>query len=326
MTEPGGHILALDAGGTWLRLALAAPGGELAEARRYKACEHESIGHAIRAYLDEVRAEMPGTVSLCTAARQAGDEWIFTNANKWRIAPERLRAELGCAALYMLNDFAANAYGLAGGAAATPVREGAAPPGALRCVMGPGTGLGLAYFETGGAVRETFGGHMLIAAATPEQAALIASRAAKAGGKTMVPEYYLSGAGLVNLYQDVCERENAAARAGSPDELLRLARDGNAQALCAVRLFHEFFGLFAHNACVTAHAFGGVYLCGGVLEALIAAGLWEAPRFLQAMALNMVPPVRAALEVVPVYIVDDPLIGLRGAAAFAAQGAERGAA
>ncbi len=326
MTERGGHILALDAGGTWLRLALAR-GGELGEARRYRACDHESIGHAIKAYLDEVQAELPGTVSLCTAARQTGDEWVFTNANKWRIVPERLRAGLGCTALYMLNDFAANAYGLAGGAAAaTPVREGGAAPEALRCVMGPGTGLGLAYFETDGTVRETFGGHMLLAAATPEQAALIARRAAKTGGRTMVPEYYLSGAGLVNLYQDVCEQAREEARAGSPDELLQLAAGEDAAARRAVALFHEFFGQFAHNACVSAHAFGGVYLCGGVLEALIAAGLWDAPRFLQAMALNMVPPVRAALEAAPVYIVDDPLIGLRGAAAFAAQGAERGAA
>jgi glucokinase len=162
-------------------------------------------------------------------------------------------------------------------------------------------------------VQETFGGHMLAAALTDEQFQIIKHVRELRGNKgDVVPEDLASGRALPNLYQAVCLLNRQRPQALSADEILaNAAKDMPRQAL---RLFHEFLGLFAHNVAVTANAFDGIYLDGGVIQRIFAAGLFNRESFGKFFAPAMVPVVKAALESTPVWLVRDPFVALRGLA------------
>ena len=83
-------------------------------------------------------------------------------------------------------------------------------------------------------------------------------------------------------------------------------------AAAALRLFHEFLGLFAHNALVTGHAFGGVYLDGGLTQHLAAQGAFDRETFLAYMTLQAAEVVQDKIDSTPVFIINDPFVALQG--------------
>jgi len=180
--------------------------------------------------------------------------------------------------------------------------------------LGPGTGLGLAYVipvaRGGWHVQETFGGHMVAASLNDEQAAIIATL--RADGHAVVYEDLASGRGLPALYRAVCKAAKTKPIYGDTAEIFENAKDKHVRT--TLRLFHEFLGLFAHNAAVTGHAFGGLYLDGGVIQKIYEGGLFDSDAFVRGLIPECVPVVKKALQDVPVYLVNDPFIALRGLA------------
>jgi glucokinase len=287
--------------------------------------EYEGIMPALADYCKKHGTAAKGEILMAVAANpDANGIWKFGNLNKWKISPARM-AEHGWAVSLIVNDFAASARGaleLTGDQRIT-LRPGKDQPGEARAILGPGTGLGLAYMIPlpggGWHIHRTKGGHMLVASLTDEQHKVINLTAKLRGNNYVpVPEDAVSGRGLPYLYKAVCQMNGRAPKFSGERVWEQARSDEDARA--TMRLFHEFLGLFVHNAVVTASAWGGVYLDGGVFNRLRESNLFDLETFEKYMAIGVVPVVREMLENVPVYAVNDPYVALRGLAAAYREG------
>ncbi|MCF8496227.1 MAG: glucokinase [Alphaproteobacteria bacterium] len=311
-------IVLADIGGTYARFALEQE-GELTSVRKYVAADYASLEEALGAYCGEIDRPSGGTLSIATAAVREDNVWRFSNKNQWIIDPETLKRS-GWEISRILNDFEAALLSLAhlppsGLVALNPGADTEHSSLLPRCLTGPGTGLGLGYLIPlpGGGfhAQRTHGGHMLLAALTPEQKEIAETVQRLRPDKTIpVFEHVVSGPGLMNLYRAVCALKKYKEIAQSPAEILE--DNGSPAAEVTLRLFHEFFGLFAHTAVVTGHAYGGLYLTGGILERLVEKNLFDFTLFKQCFILNNVSPVKKDLESTPIYRVSDPCPALRG--------------
>jgi glucokinase len=255
-------------------------------------------------------------VSLAVAAPVQGRRLTLTNVD-WTVdldtidLPGRL-----------INDLEAAAAGLDGVPDADKrlVVPGTPDPAAPAVVMGVGTGLGVAL-RFGGRPYPGEGGHQLISPRTARQQSLVAFLRAELG---RAPEWEdaLSGPGLGRLLRfarqthapdkavldalDDCESdaERAALVSGNPSD---------PAAADASRLYAELLGVAARNLCLTTLGRGGVYLCGGVAQRMAHA--LDGPDF--ARGFRSPGPVMDAIAEVPVVLLSDPLLHLRGAAALA---------
>lgn len=311
--------IAADIGGTHARFARIAQDGAPADIRQCRAADFPGLEAALEDY-----GAKPGVLLLaCAANRGADGKMRFHNSNPWTIDTAELE-RAGWTVAVNMGDFEASARG----ALALPadglaeLRRGAAPPGpgSPRIVTGPGTGLGLAFLiPLGGGrwhVRKTHGGHMLAACLTAEQAGIADLIKKQRGASLFVPEDAVSGRGFPGLHRAVCAL-HGYGQGPFPDSAEDILRDAAAPAARhALRLFHEFFGLFVHNAAVTGDAYGGLYLDGGMTRRLHEAGLFDFATFEKFMVLPVAEPVRRDLASAPVFLITDPFAALHGLAAL----------
>lgn len=304
-----------DIGGTHGRFACETPEG-LHNIVKIPAATHGNFTDALAAYCDQHGYENKGDLYLAVAAHDDGQgNWRFTNNNPWVIRPAELE-RLGWHVRLIVMDFYASAVG----ALTLPpeslrvVKQGIAS-NLPKAILGPGTGLGLAYAFTlpdgKRHIQDTYGGFMLMAGVTDEHHELIRLIQRFKGPRSVVYcEDIVSGRGLPLLYRAVCERSGRQAVAGSSEILLGMADDVDVQE--TLRLFHEFLGIFAHHVVLTGHAFGGLYLDGGMIHRLCEMSLFNGDRMIDFMDLPGPSVVERDLGRVPVQIVTDPFVALRG--------------
>lgn len=304
-----------DIGGTHARLALDGPAGAGAPTK-YRAADYACFEDALAAYCAAHDLPVGGRVAVGTAAHpDAAGVWRFQNLNEWGIDPQTLRAA-GWEPVAIVNDFVASALGAvtAPDESLLAVRGGALQGAARYAVLGPGTGLGLGFVERIGDlwhVQETLGGHMFGACATDEQYRVSkVVRRLRGGDMMFIHEDVCSGVGLPVLYHALCLCHGQVPQ--FTDAAAIVAHRTDALAAGALRLFHEFLGLFAHNALVTGHAFGGVYLDGGLTQHLVAQGAFDRETFLRFMTLDPAAVVRERIDATPVFVINDPFVALRG--------------
>ncbi len=276
-----------DIGGTYARFAQV-QGGKSEAVRKYVAAEFPDLQSALAQYCRESGLKTGGDLAIATAGYNDASVWKFVNHNKWQINPDDLKAA-GWNIQCILNDFEAATWSLLSlrEDEQTVLKEGKAGSDTL-CLLGPGTGLGLGYLHKSPApfVQKTHGGHMPAAAISAEQWAAI--QELQNTQKTVVVfENLVSGPGLQKL-RDVYDSDKA------------------------LRLFHEFLGLFAANAVVTGHAYGGLYLTGGVLERLIEEDLFDFAGFEKSFCLNAVSSVARDLKATPIIYITEPYPALKG--------------
>ena len=305
--------LVADIGGTNARFALAPlddPGRAMQE-KHWPVKAFGSFAEAAKAYL---RESAPGGGirfgMVAVASPAIGDTIKLTNS-AWQFSLEETRGALGLDALYAVNDFAANSWAIAdvgarrvtflGGPETLPDDQG------TFAVLGPGTGLGVGAIlrgPSGSAVIASEGGHVDFAPVSDEEVEIFAWLRRR--HHRVSYERLLCGPGLLNIYHAIGGDEGVA----SPEQVT----DGKAKdvlAARAIRIFCEVLGSFAGNTALTFGAWGGVYVAGGLLrsmrEELLAGGFRarfdDKGRFGKELAR------------VPTLLVDEPALGLIGAAA-----------
>ena len=302
--------LLTDIGGTHMRIARDAD-GVLTAPEKFAVADFPSLPAILDRYCAVHDLTPGGTVRIATAANPWPDGmWHFTNNETITLDPAAF-TRAGWAVAALTDDFLASAHGI-GDAATATLRAGEVRTDAPSVLLGPGTGLGLAYLVPtpgGRHVQQTFGGHMLATAATAEQRQVLDAIAALRGAAVAVPEDVASGRGLATLQGAV---RDLRGESGQDMTLTQLMQSDAPVAQDTLRLFHEFLGLFAHHAILTLHAFGGLYLDGGVLQALRRHGKFDFAGFVRYLDLDVAPVVRAALAATPIHAVADPYIALRG--------------
>src|SRR6188768_1631948 len=211
--------LVADVGGTHIRFGIAVGGPESSPVnvhcvRRYPVRAHQSISHAAEHY----RSATPGVpaalsrAAVAVAGRVEADNVQLTNSG-WSFSARALSESQRFEHLHVINDFEAVGHAV-GALQAADLR----PIGSQRlqlpmsrgvcAILGVGTGLGVGgVVATGGTftVLATEGGHASFAPTNERSIELLRWLRRKFG--RVSAERVLSGAGLSNVHQALCEAD-----------------------------------------------------------------------------------------------------------------------
>jgi len=266
MTPPA---LIADIGGTNVRFALVGENGEIGDVQVLKVKEFPDPAAAAEAYLAQTSpGEKPHRAAFGVASVVAGDRIDLTN-HPWTFSIKETREKLGLERLQVVNDVLALTLAvphLSSNDLAT-ISQGKAVPDAPIVVVAPGTGLGAAALipSSGGWIPvATEAGHATVAAVTAREAEIVAHLKERFGHVSY--ERIVSGPGLVNVYQTICQLDDVACDPEiDPATVVRMANAGeNSGATETLRVFAALLGTFAGNMALTFCAQGGVFIGGGV--------------------------------------------------------------
>lgn len=315
-------VLTGDIGGTNTRLALADVAinrVRLREVERFQNDGSASLTELLHAFLaDKPR---PQAACLAVAGPTDGQRVRLTNL-AWDIDSVEITSQTGIPRVRLVNDFAAVGHGLGvleeGGYAT--IQAGQPGTNAPRLALGAGTGLGvvLTAWSEVGRYRPiaSEGGHVSFAPTDAQQDRLLAFLRRNFGRVSV--ERILSGAGLSLLYRFCWEETDGAGEAPALDAAAVSAaalQHLDRVAEQALALFCRIFGQTAGDLALVAQSTGGVYLAGGIAPKILPllqhgeflAGFRDKGRF------------AAWMERVPVHVVLDEDVGLKGAALAATQ-------
>lgn len=309
----GQLCLVADIGGTNARFALAAgDSGELLGRQTYATADFADSAELLQRALADFGRPV-AACAIAVAGPVVAGRGALTNGTLEFSTPA-LEQQLGCPAV-LLNDFYAVAASIDDHTAVLPVGAPTEPTSGVRAVVGPGTGLGMAYLVPGtkGAsehwqVMTSEGGNADLApvdALELELLGILQQRFATVSIETLV-----SGRGLVNLYGALCELWGASAEHTSAAEITAAAQAmGDPVSDKCLDLFCAMLGTAAGNFALTVGAQGGVYLAGGVLPKIRETFLASEFR----RRFDERGPLSSYNQQIPVWLVLDPEPGLTGA-------------
>ena len=269
-------LIVADIGGTNGRFAIAAPGNapgqyDLSHLKTYDNDEVDDFASLLGRYLSDLGSLAPSRASLATAGPNDGRRGLLTNRG-WTLDAARLEAEFGLEQVLFVNDFTALACRIP----SLPPGDflpltGATPRETLPvCVMGPGTGLGVALVA--GTVAQpvtiaTEGGHAAFAPGDALELRLL--EYLRQGHEFVDTELILSGAGLSRLHRFLCVEDGVEPTDRTPAQVSAAALQGSDdRCLRAAQLFLSVLGGVAGDLALSHGAIGGVYIGGGVVPRL----------------------------------------------------------
>ncbi len=266
-------LLVADIGGTNARFALAAEDGEpIALQHTLQCTEYPTVNSAIDAYLAQIGRTRVDAICFAAAGPVIHGSVKFTN-NSWILNGDELRSRFNTSDVYLLNDWEAIAYSLP--ALGKEDRLGIGGDWSIPhsdeltfAAIGPGTGLGV----TGVSVHSgqpyaivSEGGHTSFAPKTILQLDLLKILLDRFG--RVSNERVLSGPGLVNIYQALCQIEGVQSQELSASQIGESARDkSDAIAVKTFELFFEILGQVAGDFVLTLGGYDGLFIGGGVTQ------------------------------------------------------------
>jgi len=317
-THPANTLsLLADIGGTNTRCALA-DGSHVLEhtIRRYANKDFSGLETVLRQYLADEGDVDTAAACIAVAGPVRDGQATMTNLD-WQIDEATLARAAKAEKVSILNDLQAQGYAIG------HLKEGsvrpiiAAPddrsnPAATALVVGVGTGFNAApVFETasGRFVPPSESGHANLPIRTAQELGLC-TYVSNAHGFPAV-EDVLSGRGLERVYSYLGEEASDPRALSGKEIITAFEQDSDPRAAEAVRLFTRIFGTVCGNLSLIQLPFAGVYLVGGMSQALAphlaTAGFTDAfkdkGRFAGFMA-NF-----------PVSVIEDDYAALIGSAA-----------
>jgi glucokinase len=322
------RVLAGDIGGTNSRLAICEVDG--AQVQRvieavYPSPQYTSLHDIVQAFMTTHPMQVEGTC-LGIPGPIRGRRAITTNL-PWEVDADALERTLEVGAVHLLNDLEATGYGVLNlpEKAFTVIRSGVDDPEGNAGIAAAGTGLGEA-----GILRSrgqwipfaTEGGHTDFAPRGELEIELLRWLEKRHGRVSW--ERVVSGAGIVNLYMFLRDRDPSAepgwlaeelAQGDAPSRITHNALHENSE-LCrsAVDLFLGLYGAEAGNLALKLLATGGMFLAGGIAPHLVE--LFDASAFVTRF--DDKGRLSRVTEAITIRLVLDDMAGLQGAAHYAA--------
>jgi glucokinase len=316
------RILAGDVGGTNARLAVF----EVEDGRprerytdTYPSPAYSCLDDVLTDFL--TRAERPCERACLGVAGPISGRRVHVTNLPWLIDADELERRFGFDRVTLINDLEAVAWGVP--VLAPEDRKTLSPGSGVKArgnaaLIAAGTGLGEAGMYWDGRQLRPFaceGGHATFSPTTDQEWALRTFLSKEHGHVSW--ERVVSGPGLVAIHDFLCEREGGSRRpplAGSSDPAAAIVAaasgEGSRMARDAVRLFVRLYGAEAGNLALKVMAVEGVYLAGGIAPKIVR---WlEEGGFMQGFIDK--GRMRPLLETMPVHVIMDDGIALKGAA------------
>ena len=294
-----------DIGGTNARFAwIAKEGAPLDNIDSLPAADYPSLLDAMRAYLGRHERKSPRWCAIGIANPVVGDRVQMTN-HDWSFSISEMQRQLGLSRFLVVNDFTALALSLPvlQPADLRAVGGGKAVPGAPLALLGAGTGLGVSGLLPAGGGHRAIpingeGGHVTLAAADEREEQVVAVLRRRYGHASA--ERALSGPGIVNLYQALCQLAGEPLAQLEAAQITARAADGSdPRSVEAMALFFSFLGTVAGNLALSLGSLGGLFIGGGIVPRLGAA--IDRSRFRERFESK--GRFRAYLEAIPTYVV-----------------------
>lgn len=320
----GTRLIAADVGGTHARVALvhAAPGRApvILHQHKYICAKFPSLSAVLQDFATAlgsvaVDAHDVGHAAIAIAGVLDGDNLINANLPWKTVSLSRTREESGLHGLELINDFEALACGMphvdpseATLLTGTPLAPGSGPT----LVVGPGTGFGAALRLPGPPpqVLPTEAGHASLAPGNDVEIEILRwllRRVAHADN-----ERVLSGPGLVNAYNALCEQDGLTPLLDQPSQITAVAQQGSDPlATKALEVFCALLGSVIGDLVLSLGAHE-VYIAGGIPSQIIP--FLQRSEFVTRF-LNK-GRLRPILERVPVWVIEHGSLGVIGAASW----------
>ncbi len=301
-----------DIGGTNSRFGLVEPGStQLSRVAVQKNDNFTSLEDSIAAYIQSQGLTGLASAAVAVAGPVEG-EWVALTNRDWRFTRETLRAAAKAGRFRLLNDFEALALALPHLAGDDIVQIGGETPPkpAVKIVLGPGTGLGMATLaplpEGGWMALPGEVGHISLPVQTREEFEWREKMTLP--GVLFESEDAITGGGLLRMYRAVAEHPALS----TPEEVLQAALAGTDKA--AVKTLDQFITWLARiagDAAMTMQARGGVYLAGGIAPSIVdvlKTGTFRTIFQEKGRLAHVMRPI-------PVYVIVDRFPAFKGCAA-----------
>ncbi|SMX31384.1 glucokinase [Octadecabacter ascidiaceicola] len=273
MTNPAKTLsLVADIGGTNTRCALANGCHVLPKTiRKYSNAQYTGLADVLRGYLADEGNMVPQAACVAVAGPVHDGVATMTNLD-WTIDRDTLMAATKAQTVAILNDLQAQGHALGHlnvGSIQSIVEGPAAPPNAVRLIVGVGTGFNaVSVFETenGRFVPPSESGHASLPTRTEQEFRL--GRFVSSSQDFPAVEDVLSGRGLERVYAFLSEETGTPAKKPAQDIMSACKTGEDECARDAVNLFVRTLGAVCGDLSLTHLPFGGIYLVGGVSRAM----------------------------------------------------------
>lgn len=301
-----------DIGGTNSRFGLVEQGStRVCRVAVQKNDDFASLEDSIAAYVQAQGLSSLAAAAVAVAGPVDGDTIALTNRD-WSFTRDSLRAAARARRFRLLNDFEALALALPHLEGDDIVQIGGETPErpAVKIVLGPGTGLGMAtlaplphggWMALAGEV-----GHITLPVVT--QAEFDWRARMTRPGVPFESEDAITGGGLLRMYRAVADKPTLT----TPEAVLQAALAGTDEA--AVRTLEQFITWLARiagDAAMTMQARGGVYLAGGIAPSIVEPLKTGAFRSIFEEKGRLAHVMRP----IPVYVIVDRFPAFKGCAA-----------
>ena len=235
--------------------------------------DFETVEQAIDVYLES--QDLSNVTHICLAAAGPVSEGMIklTN-NHWVLCEEALRLRYKVDNVSLLNDFESVAYSVTQLTSSQLLPLGQIKPitnnniNVTYAVLGAGTGLGVAALIN----RDdkfypivTEAGHVNFSPVNDIQIEIFKTLRNKYG--LVSNELLLSGPGIVNLYQAICEINGSKNTFTTSAQICEAANKGaDSASIKTLDVFYDVLGQVAGDLTLTFGAFDGVYIAGGIVQ------------------------------------------------------------
>ena len=309
MTE---QALVGDIGGTNSRFGLVEPGStRIRDIEVLKNNNFGSLEESIGAYVKMKGLTQTAAAAIAVAGPIEGETVGLTNRD-WTFTRQSLRKAALARTFRLLNDFEALALSLPHLEGDDIVQIGGETPlkPAVKIVLGPGTGLGMATLAPlpGGGWMALPGevGHITLPVVTRDEYDWREKMTKP--GVLFESEDAITGGGLLLMYRAIAEKPAQQ----TPEEVLQAALAGtDAAAVKTLDQFITWLARVAGDAAMTMQARGGVYLAGGIAPSIVEklkTGSFRTTFQEKGRLAQVMRPI-------PVYVIVDKFPAFKGCAA-----------
>lgn len=332
LTQKSTLVLAGDIGGTKTNLAIFSVVGDtltLERNLRYASAAYPGLNTIIREFLE---AEKRPILAACFGVPGPVKNGRAKPTNlSWGVDAEAIVVEFGITYVSVLNDLAANAYGISQLSPSdfAVIQEGDPLAEGNRCVVSPGTGLGEAGLFWDGRRYHVWaceGGHTDFGPRNELEIAMLEYLIKQYGHVSY--ERIASGMGIENIYKFLRDTGRGKEspkiaqeiETGEAGVVISKHADAGDCAMCVqtIEIFLGCLGAEAGNMALKAMATGGVYLGGGIPTKMIDR--LKGVGFIHAF--NDKGRLSALMESMPVKVIMNDQAALLGAARYALDGAK----
>jgi len=302
------RILAGDIGATNSRLAIyghRAGRIELIRQKTYLSSEHDCLTQVLESFLEGEREDVEAACLGLPAPIHSGVVFPLTNLS-WKVDREEVHQAVGTDRVVLINDVEASAAGIPG---LSPddldcFQTGQVDPLGNRVIMSVGTGLGVSALTPTDHTFATEAGHASFTPRRDPDFDLQEKLQIEFGHVSW--ERVTSGSALPWIHALLATEPRPSL--DGPEIVRRALTDPTCRR--AVETFRRYIGAAAGDVALTLMASGGLYLRGGVATTVL--GKENTDDFLEAFRDK--GRMRPLLERIPVFMVNECNLALRGAA------------